>query len=160
MKIEKGSIERNNMVMKLIPEKVDFRISTTDLETVYTESGGMKLRIDAQKREDIENNHYCEIVINFVSVAELRCTTVNFWEFHYSDFIIENVAGNDGMAFWRKNNYSADPHFYELANSKILEERGKRYDPRNGLNLKHYLIIGYDSYIEVVASKYEYQFLS
>ncbi|MCP1359037.1 hypothetical protein [Aneurinibacillus migulanus] len=50
--------------------------------------------------------------------------------------------------------YHPDSGFYEVIDSKHLQENIKRYDPRNRLNLKHYIVKGYDSYIELIASTY------
>ena len=40
-----------------------------------------------------------------------------------------------------------------MENSQYLQERKKLYDPRNRVNLKHYIITGYDGYVELVASE-------
>ncbi|KAA8784174.1 hypothetical protein ABIE27_001157 [Paenibacillus sp. 4624] len=143
------------MNIVLMPEKVDFRISTTDLKAIYTESGGVTLRVDVQTRWDVPLDQYREIELTFGTVAELRCITLNFFEL-YTDQIEGISQQDDVLAFWESNSYHPDPGFYEVMNSPILNEKRTLFDPRNRLNLKHYLVAGYDSYVEVIASSYQF----
>ncbi|CAI1920500.1 Uncharacterised protein [Serratia fonticola] len=142
------------MKKQLTPEKVGFRISTTDLEVVYTESSGVKLRLDAQRINDVKSEVYRGIEITFLVVAELRCITLNFFDNHYDSFEIKGGIDNE-MAFWEENGYHPNPQFYQVVNSDILENKNNIFDPNDRLDLKHYLITGYDSYVEVIASAYE-----
>jgi hypothetical protein len=143
------------MGIVLIPEKVDFRISTTDLKAIYTESGGVTLRIDVQTREDVSLDHYREIELTFGTVAELRCITLNFFEHHTGQ--VEGISQQDDvLAFWETSRYHPDPGFYQVVDSPILDEKRTLFDPRNRLDLKHYLVAGYDSYVEVIASSYQF----
>ncbi|WP_447876531.1 hypothetical protein [Serratia fonticola] len=146
------------MKKQLTPEKVGFRISTTDLEIVYTESSGVKLRLDAQRIDDVKSEVYRGIEITFLVVAELRCITLNFFDNHYDSFEIKGGIDNE-MAFWEENGYHPNPQFYQVVNSDILESKRKLFDPNDRLDLKHYLIIGYDSYVEIIASAYEVRYL-
>lgn len=140
--------------MLLSSEKVDFRVSTTDLEAVYTEASGVKIRLDVQKINDFKRDEYREIELHFFTVAELRCTTLNFFDFNYDHFQLQNEV-DDMISFWEKNGINPNPHFYQIIDSEILSSKGEIYDPNNRFNLKHYLIIGCDSYVEIIASKYE-----
>ncbi|AFI88284.1 hypothetical protein EXT68_22640 [Pectobacterium parmentieri] len=144
--------------MLLVSEKVDFRISTTDLEAIYTESNGVKLRIDVQKIDDFKNDTYREVELHFLTVAELKCITLNFFDFNYDNFKIQDEV-DDTINHWQENGVNPNPHFYQIINSDILKSRRIIYDPKNRLNLKHYLIIGCDSYVEVIASKYEIKYI-
>ncbi|MFT2789724.1 hypothetical protein ACMV5I_06585 [Serratia sp. T13T92] len=146
------------MKMQLTPEKVGFRISATDLEAVYTESSGVKLRLDAQRIDDVRSEVYREVELTFLVVAELRCITLNFFDNHYDSFEIKGGINNE-MAFWEENGYHPNPQFYQVVNSDILENKSKLFDPNDRLGLKHYLIIGYDSYVEVIASSYDVRYL-
>ncbi len=144
------------MKMKLIPEKVGFRISTTDLEVIYTESKGVVLRIDVQTLDDMNCGNHREIKIIFKTVAELKCITLNFFESNIDSFEIENEPDTfHAIDFWKKNGHHPNPHFYQILNSDVLKKNITIYDPGNRLNLKHYLIAGYDSYLEIIASQYE-----
>ncbi|GGH66189.1 hypothetical protein GCM10008014_46330 [Paenibacillus silvae] len=147
------------MSIILMPEKVDFRVSTTDLKATYTESGGATLHIDVQTRVDLPLDQYREVELTFGTVAEMRCITINFFDLH-----AEQVAGipysEDILSFWETNGYPPDPGFYQVMNSPILDQKGKLFDPRNRLDLKHYLVVGYDSYVEVIASSYQHAHLT
>lgn len=141
------------MSIVLMPEKVDFRISTTDLNATYTESGGVTLRVDVQTREDIPLDQYKQATLTFGMVAELRCITLNFFELYAGQVEVINYQ-EDTLPFWETNGYHPDPGFYQVMNSPILDEKGTLFDPRNRLDLKHYLVAGYDSYAEIIASSY------
>ena len=146
------------MKMQLAPEKVGFRISTTDLEAVYTESSGVKLRLDAQRIDDVKSEVYRGIEITFLVVAELRCITLNFFDNHYDSFEIKGGIDNE-MAFWEENGYHPNPNFYQVVNSYILENKRKLFDPNERLDLKHYLVIGNDSYLDIISSTYQVRYL-
>ena len=151
MAVNKGA----HMVMKLVPEPVDFLIPTTDIKVIYTESNGVQIYLDVQTQEDFKTNNYQEWMLCFSVVAELKCTTLNFFESHFDDIQIEHLTSE--IDFWQKHQYHSNPLFYQVANSGVLHEKGKTFDPNNKLNLKHYLIVGYDSYVEVIAAKYQSQ---
>ena len=44
--------------------------------------------------------------------------------------------------------------FYRVLDSQLLKSSNKMYDPKDSLNLKHYLVTGGDGYFEVLASSY------
>ncbi|TNH41527.1 hypothetical protein [Photorhabdus luminescens] len=148
------------MTIQLIPEKTEFKISTTDLEAVYTESGGVKLRLDTQGIDDFRNNIYRNMEIHFFTVAEVKCITMNFFDINHQNYSIEgqNFTINR-IEFWARNGYHPDPGFYQVINSNILNSKRSLYDPKNIFDLKHYLINGNDSHVEIIASKYEYRYL-
>lgn len=123
--------------MVLVPEKVDFTIATTDVEVVYTERNGVRLSVEVQIAEGV----YKKVDFLFTTVAQVKCTTLNFFEHHYNEFTIEGTS---------------DTLFYQITNSPELRAKAPLFDPTGSLALKHYLLIGYDSYIEIIASGYKY----
>ena len=129
----------------LKPIRFDYKISTTDLELVYTESGGVKVGVGAKPLKNVDSKKYANIEISFSIVAEVKCTTLNFYEFNYNGFSFSEESGDE-------NKYSG---FYEVVNSNYLQEKVRIYDPRDRNNLKHYIITGYDGYVELIASTYE-----
>ncbi|HEK1092659.1 hypothetical protein ACTXA3_17030 [Proteus mirabilis] len=145
------------MKLQLVPEKLMFKISTTDLKVIYTESGGVKLKIDIQYIDDFKNDIYREIEIHFLMVAELRCVSMNFFDVNSDNYSIvnQNIITNT-INFWEENGYHPDSGVYQIMNSGILKHKKALYDPLNRFHLKHYLITGNDSYIEIISSKYEY----
>lgn len=144
--------------MLLVSEEVDFRISTTDLEAVYTESNGVKIRVDVQKIDDFKNGVYREVELNFLIVAELRCITLNFFDSNFGGFELQNEVG-DEIDFWECGGIDPNPRFYQVKNSDILNAKANIYDPKGRFNLKHYLVVGYDSYVEIIASKYVIEYI-
>ncbi len=145
-------------MLKLVPEKVDFYISTTDLMASYTESGGVTIRLDVQTREDWQQEQYRELEMIFQPVAELRCITINLFE--HVEHVIELAEGADETdAFWQQHGYHPDPGIYEVEASEWLAQKQLQYDPRGRLQLKHYVIAGYDSHIEMLASGYQYRMI-
>ncbi len=146
-------------MLKLIPEKVDFRISTTDLLASYTESKGVTIRLDVQTIQDQQQDRYSELELVFDTVAELRCVTVNFFE--YIEHEIRQPVGSDQvLSFWQQHGYHPDSGLYEVDASEQLLYKQSLFDPRGRLGLKHYVIIGYDSYIEIIAAGYTYRFIT
>ncbi|MEN7550090.1 hypothetical protein AAG747_19370 [Rapidithrix thailandica] len=141
----------------LIPEEVDFKISTTDLFVEYKERNSAKIKLESFLLEDFKQKEKrTTIQIEFKLVAELKCISLNFQESNYENFEIldineENVSEYE---FWVINGYHPSSGFYQIDDSHWLKESKERYDPRNRLNLKHYLIEGYDSYVELLASNY------
>lgn len=142
-------------MITLMPLNFIYKISTTDLELVYTESGGVRIEVGAIPLKSIDNEKCVNIEIIFSIVAEVKCVTVNFDEFNYNDFSIseESSIGNH-LENDEERLHHPDSGFYEVIDSKHLQENIKKYDPRNRFNLKHYIVKGYDSYIEIIASTY------
>ncbi|AFH95408.1 hypothetical protein ACU7RR_000730 [Providencia stuartii] len=145
------------MKLLLASEKLAFKVSTTDLEVIYTESGGAKLRIDIQDIDNFKSDTYREIEIHFLMVAELRCVSMNFFDAYSDNYSIESQGIiTNRINFWEQNGYHSDSGIYQVMNSDILKHKKVLYDPLNRFDLKHYLITGNDSYVEIVSSKYEY----
>lgn len=70
--------------------------------------------------------------------------------FHYKLCCFLNTRNK--VRRWKGYSYA---QFYQVLNSDFLENKKGLFDPNDRLDLKHYLIIGYDSYLEVIASMYE-----
>ncbi len=141
----------------LKPEKVNFRISTTNLVAKYTEDAKVEIIVEGFQINDyLKREKYTEFTIEFSTVAELRCKTINFEETNYNSFKIIDVKNSDidDYNFWLNNQYCIDSGFYKVEKSKWLNEMKSIYDPNENLNLKHFLIEGYDSYVEILAKNY------
>lgn len=144
-------------MMKLKSEPIAFQISTTDLQVTYTEAGGVEVRVEGQSIEDVQHDRYRDIQFHFTIVAELRCTTLNFFETCEYEWASDGEPnGMEQISFWKHHGFPADSRLYEVVDSTIIKEKGKLYDPLQRLQLKHFLLIGYDSYIELIASAYTY----
>ncbi|HEK1687759.1 TPA: hypothetical protein SMR42_004155 [Pseudomonas putida] len=142
-------------MIKLAPQKVDFVINTTQLNANYDETGSTLIRVEAQRLEHIEKDTYAMATLVFERVAEIRCITLNFFEREYQNYAILGSQG-DELETWRETGLHPDPKFYEVVESALLAEKNSLYDPANFLSLKHYIVAGYDSYIEIIAGSYQY----
>ncbi|MBF6653982.1 hypothetical protein C3B47_14075 [Flavobacterium columnare] len=142
-------------MITLIPEEVNFKISTTDILVKYVERDVTEISIDVLTLKNFFQNLYTEYTIQFKDVAEVKCISLNFFEHNYDNHTIFKIdETKSDIDFWKEFGYSPDSGFYQIDNSEYLKERKNIYDPKNRLNLKHYLVIGNDSYIEVLASSY------
>ncbi|MBC3468128.1 hypothetical protein [Pseudomonas sp. RW10S2] len=142
-------------MIKLLPQKVDFLINTTQLNASYDEIGVASIQVEAQRLEHIEKNTYTMATFVFERVAELRCITLNFFEHQYQNYQILG-SQDDEVKTWRETGFHPDPKFYEVVESALLAEKNSLYDPANFLSLKHYIVAGYDSYVEIIAGSYQY----
>lgn len=127
-------------MLSLKPERLDYRISTTEMEVRYTEQSGVNINVDVTPLEESGEMKYHQMKLNFSNVAELRCITLNFYEANYNGY--ELIGSNP------------DTGVYQVSDSQWLEQECDKYDPRNRLQLRHYIVVGYDSYVELLASTY------
>ncbi|KAF2079913.1 hypothetical protein [Flavobacterium sharifuzzamanii] len=125
----------------------NFKISTIELELVYTESRGVKIMVEVVK-DSLEE--YSRIEIEFFIVAEVKCVTLNFYESNYNNYLM-NYEFDKNL---EESEKSFDSGFYEVIDSAYLKENIKKYDPKMRFNLKHYIVTGNDSYAEIIASNY------
>lgn len=143
-------------MITLVPEKVNFKISTTNIEVIYKERDVVKVKVKGLIRENFLNkSDYNLIELNFITVAELKCISLNFFESEYNNYNIIKKVYKNAYDEWLESGFHPDPGFYFIQNSKWLLDVNKKYDPMNRLNLRHYLINGYDSYAELLASSFE-----
>lgn len=155
--------------IKMSPVRVSWKNSSSELEAEIRERESLKVRcqVDLLTKESIAKilkNDFSEgiktdvknLEISFPVFAEVRVKMLNFWEFKYGDFEIVSENGDLKLSnnqqifkFWAENSIHPDPGFYLIENSAWIEELD--YGNVKSLNLKHYLITGYDSYLEVLA---------
>jgi len=141
----------------LIPEHVNFDISTIDLQVQYSRKE-TNVKVEGKMLQDYKDSlKLYDINITFTTVAEVKCITLDFFEANYTNHKIFKVNEDlNKFDFWERFGYCPDSGFYEVDHSAWLKEKKRLYDPSNTLNLKHYLIVGYDSYVEILASEYLY----
>lgn len=130
-------------MLTLESKLIGFRISTTYLQLNYLEPGTVKITLDCIESNKNDNNSHFKVEMNFYTVAEVKCITMNFYESNYNEF---HITSNEKSII--------ESGFYEVINSVFLKEKKHTYDPKNRLGLKHYIITGNDSYIELLASNY------
>lgn len=127
-------------MLVLESQPIGLRISTTYLSLKYTETDGVSIIVDALELTPSAKD-YVQIELVFTTVAEVKCATVNFYGAHYSNILIKNI-----------DDTTLDFGIYQVMHSVLLKEKENLYDPKNRLNLKHYIIAGYDSYVEILAA--------
>jgi hypothetical protein len=102
-----------------------------------------------------------EITIRFSSFAEVKFKNLNFEEHNYAEYLIASLAGEtiqDGTGhdnnklreFWLEHGICPDPGFYIVENSTWFEEKQAFSDLKSN-GFKHFLITGYESYVEILA---------
>ena len=156
---EELGVQKHRPMIELIPEDVSFLISTTDVKVIYTETGST-IEVDTLDFENYSTGQlYKNCQIQFKTVALVRCITLNFTEHLYEEYSVFTLEDLPPKEYWKKYGHHPYPGFYEVDNSILLSNYNTDFDPLNNLSLKHYLIIGNDSYVEIVARSYTYQFL-
>ncbi|WP_143310267.1 hypothetical protein [Chitinophaga vietnamensis] len=100
-----------------------------------------------------------ELRIEFSSFAEVRFFNFNFGEYNYGAYLVNAPTGEfvedtyDWQsldAHFKESNICPNPYFYEVQNSAWFEER-EIYQALLKKNFKHFILVGYDSYVEVLA---------
>lgn len=157
----------------LIPEQVAFKINTTYLSVQLEERESLPILFEAQqlnersKLEVLKGNclytDLSRVIIRLVFpiFAEVNYKMVNFFEWEYGNFQIKNAyfdldKRKDNayfFNFWANQGIHPDPGFYQVHESPWLQKNVKRYDPNDRFNLRHYIVTGYDSHIEFIASE-------
>ncbi|WP_145411291.1 hypothetical protein [Paenibacillus xylanexedens] len=127
-------------MFSLKPERLDYRISTTEMEVRYTEQNGVNINVDVTPLVESGEMKYHHMQLSFSNVAELRCITLNFYEANYNTYELNGTNPDTGI--------------YQVSDSQWLEQEREKYDPTHRLQLKHYIVVGYDSYAELLASTY------
>lgn len=87
----------------LTPEKIDFKISCVDLKLIYTEQQTI-LNIEGYTLDGyLIGDVFSTLTLIFDIVAEVKCTTMNFFETHHNDISVIELADNqDDVAFWKE----------------------------------------------------------
>ena len=135
------------MKIYLTPENVDFEISTVGVHVVYSDVEGSTIEVDARIPDAVQIDSYTKVKIHFPLTAELTCVTMNFFELHHKDIVLGECSARGA-----KKNQA--PGIYTIENSEKLKLKSKIYDPHNIFNLRHYLVCGSDSYVEVISQQY------
>lgn len=103
------------------------------------------------------------IRIKFKLFAEFKCINLNFAEHNYNEYLIKTPSGefvNDTYDwhnikqsdYWIKNRLCYDPFFYTVENTQWFQEK-EPYLNLQERGFEHFILVGYDSYIELLAQK-------
>jgi hypothetical protein len=147
------------MKLKTIP--IPWKLGRYGIEIIHScESESLNIKtvgVDFREKEQ-------RLTIRFNLVAALKFFNFNFEEHNYGEYETITALGklfdNSGQSnelylnFWRETGNCYDSYFYTIENTKWFEEKDVFADLTKR-EFKHYLIEGYDSYLEVLADKYE-----
>ena len=111
-------------------------IPRTPINVSYLDDEGSSLEIVTSLNE---NNLLQDIKILFNCTAKVTITALYFPEFNYNNYEIIDNGNECGL--------------YQIVNP--LDKKIELFDPMSNLNLKNFLVYGYDSYVEIVCSSYE-----
>ena len=131
------------MKYRLTPVTTEFAVQTITLSFTGSERSALRVLVDMQVvAERLASRHepesgYQAAEITFITWAKLEVTHLNFWEAQY-----DNIETVDAA--------TVEAGFYYVSNSAWDKTM---YDPLNRFDLAHFLLIGYDSYLEVLAAK-------
>lgn len=126
------------MKYKLSIVRNKFIIDTTYMDLCASERQPLRISLNAKHRK---KDSYYQVNIIFKIFAKVEFTHMNFWEKNYDDIDIQDCI----------DNYDVSGMFI-VKNSK-WESKRNIFDPRDRFNLMHFLIVGSDSYIEVLANE-------
>lgn len=135
--------------LNLIPVRVGWKAGAYGISTNTAEADVLELKTVVKENDGTEK----ELKIRFPQFAEVRFYNFNFGEHHYNGFVIQGPSGEymEDTFDWSGFAPSANPNFYEVANSAWFQEREK-YVPLAAKGYRHYLLVGNDSYVEVLAA--------
>lgn len=149
---------------KLVPVKVNWEAGRYEIFI----NGSAQSTLIATTIVKLSDGSNKRLKIIFEPFAECRYFNDDFWESNYNENLIKSPEGiflEDNAAAWypyrdvfKETGISPDSSFYEVLNTNWLNERWyKRLDNKS---YKHFLLVGYDSYLEVLAKdsvKYEFE---
>ena len=139
----------------LQPERIGIKIATTDVAVSYSERGGAVIEVAALTVDGHVTDRRETFRVVFDVVAELRCISLNFYESNHGEYEVLDVRALDDLeASWRETGCHPDPGLYQFEDLDEPNRRMDLYDPSGRLGLRSFLLVGNDSYVQVVAQGY------
>jgi hypothetical protein len=142
---------------KLAPVKVNWKAGAYGINIAGSEGEALTVNTIVTLADDSEKR----LTITFGSFAEIRFFHFNFGEHNYNEFLIQSPEGTflEDTADWdpyalyfREKGICPNPYFYEVQNTGWFNEK-EVYQPLTKKGFKHFLLVGYDSYVEVLAKE-------
>jgi hypothetical protein len=139
---------------KLVPVQVNWKAGTYG---IYID-GSEQSTLIANTIVTLADGSQKKLAITFEPFAEFRYYNFNFWESNYNEFLVQSPDGVflEDTADWEpykhlfpETGICPDPYFYEVQNTDWFNEKG--YQRLINKGFKHFLLVGYDSYLEVLA---------
>lgn len=145
----------------LQPERIAIKIATTDVAVTYSERGGAVIEVGALTVDGYATDRREAFRVVFDVVAELRCISLNFYESNHGEYEVLDAQAlekledlDDVEAVWRETGFHPDPGLYQFEDLDEPNRRMNLYDPLRRLGLRSFLLVGNDSYVQVVAQGY------
>ncbi len=145
--------------MKLSPVKVEWQAGRYEISITAIEEGFLKIKTTV----NLSNGEEKLIQINFDQFAEIKFKNLNFSEHNYNGYIIKTPQGEYSNDFnkwheikvnnvWKETNICYNSFFFIVENSNWFEEKDT-YQVLKKKGFVHYLLDGYDSYLEILAKE-------
>lgn len=125
-------------MIKLKPLLKNSFIPRTPINILYADDEESSVAIVTNLNS---KNFLQDVKIVFSCVAKVNITALYFPEFNYNNYEIIDDGNECGL--------------YQIMNSSKGEL--DTFDPRGNLNLKYFLVYGYDSYVEILCSDFDIQ---
>jgi hypothetical protein len=152
---------------KLIPEKVPWQVSpsTPHLSVSASESERDTIVEANCNLQEADEQRFVRISMNFGRAQHVRTApsvsdveVVAEGDYDWSDvqgIDAEDISGSQTRFFatWTDTGICPDPGVYEVRDSEWSKAVGA------GTSVRHFLIVGHDSYVEVLAEKLTWQML-
>ena len=141
---------------KLVPVQVNWKAGAYGINIEGSEGEALTVNTIVTLADDSEKR----LTITFESFAEIRFFNFNFGEHNYNEFLIRSPEGTflEDTADWapyalyfREKGICPNPYFYEVQNTGWFNEK-EVYQPLVKRGFKHFVLVGYDSYVEVLAT--------
>ncbi len=140
---------------KLVPMQVKWKAGDYGINIEGSEQATLTVNTIVTLSDDSEK----KLTISFESFAECRFFNFNFGEHNYNEYLIQSPYGTflEDTADWSSyvilfqgEGLCPNPYFYEVQNTNWFNEK-EVYQPLAKRGFKHFLLVGYDSYLEVLA---------
>jgi hypothetical protein len=140
---------------KLVPMQVNWKAGAYGINIEGSEQATLTVNTIVTLADDSEK----KLTISFESFAACRFFNFNFGEHNYNEFLVQSPEGEfvEDTADWgpylplfREKGICPNPYFYEVQNTDWFNEK-EVFQPLAKRGFKHFLLVGYDSYLEVLA---------
>jgi hypothetical protein len=147
-----------NTKLKLKPIPIEWQLGKYGIFIEASEGDRLSIKTKGVnlKKEIID------LIIEFKSFAEFRFFNFNFEEHNYGDFFVQIPSGDyvedtfpiseNYASFWEEEGICPDSYFYEIDSSIIFESK-EIYGDLLKRKFRHYILVGYDSYVEILAQE-------
>jgi|GEM_PF-6774614 hypothetical protein len=141
--------------LRLIPLQVNWKAGRYGIHIEGQEAATLRVSTMVTLSDDSKKR----LTIQFESFAACRFLNFNFGDQHYNEYLIrspDNMFLED-TADWepychlfREKGICPNPYFYIVENTSWFREK-QVYQRLPKRGFKHFLLVGYDSYLEVLA---------